>query len=182
MSSRTVLAGTVWPASWPGRSSLSPGASCPDECLVTTVEEGFRLDTRIGLWLVFLSLTVVVAGGVRRLPWSLRKSCLDDRFLYQRRFNSVGYQYSKVMPILWLIVRSAFTPAAGTGGFAGATIMQAARFGVARGVYSLRAGMGSGMEPTPVPSSIIRSDRLPGDWANLSSTPLSFAQLRPCPF
>ncbi|MGI5839401.1 MAG: alanine/glycine:cation symporter family protein [bacterium] len=114
--------------------------------LVTTVEEGFGLDTRIGLWLVFLSLTVVVAGGVRRIAMVVEKIVpLMAGFYISAGLILLVINYSKVMPILWLIVRSAFTPAAGTGGFAGATVMQAARFGVARGVYSCEAGMGSGM-------------------------------------
>jgi len=42
-----------------------------------------------------------------------------------------------------LIFEHAFTPVAGVGGFAGATVKDAFRFGVARGVYSNEAGTGS---------------------------------------
>ncbi|MEJ2528706.1 MAG: sodium:alanine symporter family protein [Gammaproteobacteria bacterium] len=42
-----------------------------------------------------------------------------------------------------LIVKSAFTPVAATGGFAGAAVWAAIRFGVARGVFSNEAGLGS---------------------------------------
>lgn len=42
-----------------------------------------------------------------------------------------------------LIFRHAFTPAAATGGFAGATISIAMRRGVSRGVFSNEAGLGS---------------------------------------
>jgi AGCS family alanine or glycine:cation symporter len=41
------------------------------------------------------------------------------------------------------IVKQAFTPTAATGGFAGATIWAAIRFGVARGIFSNEAGLGS---------------------------------------
>jgi len=41
------------------------------------------------------------------------------------------------------IVESAFTPAAATGGFAGATVLMAIQFGVARGIFSNEAGLGS---------------------------------------
>ena len=44
---------------------------------------------------------------------------------------------------LALIVKSAFSPVAAGGGFAGATIMLAIRMGVARGVFSNEAGLGS---------------------------------------
>ncbi|MEG6508560.1 sodium:alanine symporter family protein [Methyloligella sp. 2.7D] len=42
-----------------------------------------------------------------------------------------------------MIFSDAFTPSAATGGFAGATIWAAIRFGVARGVFSNEAGLGS---------------------------------------
>lgn len=42
-----------------------------------------------------------------------------------------------------LICSSAFTPHAAGGGFAGSTIMMAARYGIARGLFSNESGMGS---------------------------------------
>lgn len=42
-----------------------------------------------------------------------------------------------------LIITSAFTPVAAQGGFAGAAVWAAIRFGVARGVFSNEAGLGS---------------------------------------
>lgn len=46
-------------------------------------------------------------------------------------------------PALGLILRTAFTPAAAAGGLAGSGLMAAARAGVARGLFSNEAGMGS---------------------------------------
>jgi len=42
-----------------------------------------------------------------------------------------------------LVVQHAFTPAAATGGFAGAAVWAALRFGVARGIFSNEAGLGT---------------------------------------
>jgi AGCS family alanine or glycine:cation symporter len=44
---------------------------------------------------------------------------------------------------LALIVHSAFHPVAAVGGFAGVAVMQAMRFGVARGIFSNESGLGS---------------------------------------
>lgn len=44
---------------------------------------------------------------------------------------------------LSVIVRSAFTDQAATGGFVGSTIMMSMRFGIARGLFSNEAGLGS---------------------------------------
>ncbi|MGE0450494.1 MAG: alanine/glycine:cation symporter family protein [Vicinamibacterales bacterium] len=46
-------------------------------------------------------------------------------------------------PAISLIVRSAFNPTAAGGGFAGATVVMAARYGVARGLFSNESGLGS---------------------------------------
>lgn len=48
-----------------------------------------------------------------------------------------------VWPALQLIVKSAFNPSAAGGGFVGATVMMAARYGIARGLFSNESGMGS---------------------------------------
>ena len=48
-----------------------------------------------------------------------------------------------VWPALKIIVTSAFSPHAAGGGFVGSTVMMAARFGIARGLFSNESGMGS---------------------------------------
>ena len=45
--------------------------------------------------------------------------------------------------VFWWVVTDAFTPTAAQGGFAGATVMMAIRMGMARGVFSNEAGLGS---------------------------------------
>lgn len=49
----------------------------------------------------------------------------------------------QVVPAIGLVFEYAFTPVAATGGFAGAAVWAAIRFGVARGVFSNEAGLGS---------------------------------------
>lgn len=55
----------------------------------------------------------------------------------------IGANITEVPSALWLIVQHAFTPTAATGGFAGAGIMIAIQMGVARGIFSNEAGLGS---------------------------------------
>ncbi len=45
--------------------------------------------------------------------------------------------------IVFYVLSDAFTPSAALGGFAGATVMQGIRYGVARGVFSNESGLGS---------------------------------------
>ena len=60
------------------------------------------------------------------------------------------------------IVTNAFTPTAAVGGFAGAAVMAGIRYGVARGIFSNEAGLGTagiaqaaGMSASPVRSGLI---------------------------
>ena len=48
-----------------------------------------------------------------------------------------------VWPAIKLIFSSAFTPRATSGGFAGGTVLLAARYGIARGLFSNESGLGS---------------------------------------
>ena len=64
-----------------------------------------------------------------------------------------------------LIVTSAFTGQAAAGGFAGASVLMAMRYGVARGVFSNEAGLGS----APIAAAAAKTDH-PGRQALVSMT------------
>ncbi len=51
--------------------------------------------------------------------------------------------YSKILSSIYLIITTAFTGQSALGGFAGATVAHAIRYGVARGLFSNEAGLGS---------------------------------------
>ena len=70
-----------------------------------------------------------------------------------------------VWPAVQLIVKSAFNPSAAGGGFVGATVMMAARYGIARGLFSNESGMGS----APIVAAAART-RNPVRQALVSST------------
>ncbi|MCB1688213.1 MAG: sodium:alanine symporter family protein [Halioglobus sp.] len=96
-----------------------------------------------GLVLMVL-VGAVVLGGVRRIA---------NVASWLVPFMAVGYTLAGLFVIasnaaevpaaIATIVTSAFTPTAATGGFAGATVWAALRFGVARGIFSNEAGLGS---------------------------------------
>lgn len=114
--------------------------------VATSLEQAFGLPIIGGILIVFVSLGVTIIGGVRRIA-----SVADKVVPFMAVFYiSVGtvliiLNIGEFIPALVTIVRHAFTPYAGAGGVAGATVAQAMRFGVARGVYSNESGMGSGM-------------------------------------
>lgn len=51
--------------------------------------------------------------------------------------------FPQIPHMFWMIVDGAFDPKAATGGIIGATMKEAIRYGVARGLFSNEAGMGS---------------------------------------
>jgi AGCS family alanine or glycine:cation symporter len=55
----------------------------------------------------------------------------------------LGINFEYLGESLKLIVHSAFNPLAAGGGFAGATVMAACRFGISRGLFSNESGLGS---------------------------------------
>ena len=102
----------------------------------------------IPVWLTGAVLAVlvfmVIIGGIRRI------AKVAERLV---PFMAVVYIFGALVVILWnitdvpaallQIVRDAFTGTAATGGFAGAAVWAAIRFGVARGIFSNEAGLGS---------------------------------------
>ena len=56
----------------------------------------------------------------------------------------MAINYDKVVPAFLSIFQHAFSPASATGGFVGASILLAMRMGLARGLFSNEAGLGSG--------------------------------------
>ncbi|EKM94607.1 MULTISPECIES: alanine/glycine:cation symporter family protein [Stutzerimonas stutzeri group] len=87
---------------------------------------------------------LVILGGVRRIG-KVAEMLVP--------FMCVGYvvasltvlvlNYQAIPAAFALIFDHAFNPAAATGGFAGAAVMAAIRFGVARGIFSNEAGLGT---------------------------------------
>jgi alanine or glycine:cation symporter, AGCS family len=95
--------------------------------------------------LVLMVLTAgVILGGIKRIGAVAGKLV---------PFMAVAYiaaglvvlliNISELGNAISMVFTYAFTPSAATGGFAGAAVMAAIRFGVARGVFSNEAGLGS---------------------------------------
>jgi AGCS family alanine or glycine:cation symporter len=94
---------------------------------------------------VMMVLTaIVILGGIQRIAVVAAKLVPFMALAYVASalwiiFNHIG----DVPAALSSIVSDAFTGTAATGGFAGAAVWAAIRFGVARGIFSNEAGLGS---------------------------------------
>ena len=95
------------------------------------------------LVLAFLTWLVVI-GGLRSIARILKIITPFMVLVYLLLAVVIILNYWEAFGgVLRTIVSNAFTPAGASGGFAGATMLMAIRFGVARGFYSNEAGTGS---------------------------------------
>ena len=86
----------------------------------------------------------VILGGIRRIGDVAGKLVPAMIVLYLgAALLIIIINIAEVPSAIGLIFTHAFTPAAATGGFAGAAVAAAIRFGVARGVFSNESGLGS---------------------------------------
>ncbi|WP_028024139.1 alanine/glycine:cation symporter family protein [Enterovibrio calviensis] len=93
-------------------------------------------------------LTVLVAavtiGGIRSIAGIASKIIPTMTVVYVTACVAILFNHASAIPsAISLIVESAFTTTAATGGFVGASIMLAIQSGVARGVFSNESGLGS---------------------------------------
>lgn len=86
----------------------------------------------------------VIIGGIRRIAEVAGKLVPAMIVLYVgASLLVIIINVAEVPKAIGLIFKHAFAPAAATGGFAGAAVAAAVRFGVARGVFSNESGLGS---------------------------------------
>ena len=124
----------------------------PWTCLVqtnavtTSLNEAFGINETLVLIILGITVAVTIIGGLRRISGIVEKVVPFMALLYiVAGIGVLVINIDKVLPSVALILKSAFSPIAGVGGFAGATVRDAIRFGVARGLYSNDAGTGYGI-------------------------------------
>jgi AGCS family alanine or glycine:cation symporter len=113
-----------------------------------TVADQFRQDLGVPTWITGLVMSSLVAavilGGIRRIGRVTSKLVPFMAVLYVGTSLVVLLLNLKQVPAtLWLIVGSAFEPAAQIGGFAGGTFIFMLTWGVKRGLFSNESGQGS---------------------------------------
>jgi len=96
-----------------------------------------------GLVMAALAALVLI-GGIRRIAEVAGKLVPFMAIAYLFAGLIILITHAAEIPAaIVLIVTDAFTPTAATGGFAGASVMLAIQMGVARGIFSNEAGLGS---------------------------------------
>ena len=105
---------------------------------------GFGVPTSV-TGLVMAGLTaVVVLGGIKRIVEVTQVLIPVMCVIYLAGALIIVVRFVSEIPgVIEMVIGSAFEGQAAVGGFAGATVGQAVRFGIARGLFSNEAGLGS---------------------------------------
>ena len=112
---------------------------------VSQVLEGdFNVPTLVSGLVMSGLVAIVLIGGIKRIAYVASKLVPLMTIIYIGSTLTILFMNAAELPAaVVLIVDSAFNGTAATGGFAGAAVMLALRMGVARGIFSNEAGLGS---------------------------------------
>ena len=125
-------------------ASFGIGNTVQANAIATVASESYGISPYLSGIFICLMTGAVVLGGVK----SIARVC-SMLVPFMAVLYVLGCIYILIVnaPYIWpalcLIVKAAFSPEAAGGGFVGSTVMMAARFGIARGLFSNESGMGS---------------------------------------
>lgn len=126
---------------------------------INAIVDSAQLTMNAPAWLTGGILTVLVAivtlGGIKSIAKVAEKVVPTMAVVYVVSCLSVLIMQAEALPAaIQLVITSAFTGSAATGGFIGASIMLAIQSGVARGVFSNESGLGS----APIAAAAAKTD------------------------
>ncbi|WP_114108044.1 alanine/glycine:cation symporter family protein [Clostridioides difficile] len=112
--------------------------------ITDAINNSFGIDSRITGVVLAVFVALVVFGGLKSISNVATKIVPFMAVIYVVICGIILISFwNKIPETFMLIIKSAFTPTAATGGFLGATMSLAIRNGIARGVFSNESGLGS---------------------------------------
>ncbi len=127
-----------------GLSAFGIGSSVQANAVSKVIYQNFEIPLWVSGVVMAVLVAVVILGGVKAITRTCEALVPFMAVLYVIGCLIILVLNRAVLgEAVVLICTAAFTPHAAGGGFIGASIMMAARFGVARGLFSNESGMGS---------------------------------------
>ena len=112
--------------------------------VAASLEESIGLSPVVTAAVLIVLTAVVILGGIKRIGEFTSVLVPFMAILYLGGGLLIILLHARELPhALSLVFEGAFSGTAATGGFAGGTVMMALRYGVARGLFSNEAGLGS---------------------------------------
>jgi len=136
-------------------TSIGGGNIVQANAVAGSLRDAVSIPTWISGLLLALFVALVVVGGIKRIASVAEKLIPFMSLIYTgAAIFILILQWHQIPSALAMIVADAFTGTAAVGGFTGASLMYAARIGVARGVFTNEAGLGS----APIAHSTANTD------------------------
>ena len=125
-------------------ASFGIGNTVQANAISTLAYDSYGIPVNLTGGIICLLAALVLLGGIK----SIARVC-GALVPFMALLYVLGCIYiliangQHVWPAVQLICKSAFTPQAAGGGFVGTTVIMAARYGIARGLFSNESGLGS---------------------------------------
>lgn len=120
------------------------GCATQSSAIVDSLSNQFAIPNWISGLVICIITAIVIFGGVKSIAKVCERLVPFMSIIYVVGCIGILCINGKYLPqTISLIISSAFTTKAAAGGFVGSTIITAARYGIARGLFSNEAGMGS---------------------------------------
>jgi AGCS family alanine or glycine:cation symporter len=127
-----------------GMAAMTTGPLAQTNSIALVLSSEFHIPTWVSGIGIAVGAWLVVIGGIRSIARFAEKLVPLKIVLYVGGCLYVILADIRLLPeTMRLIFASAFTPTAAAGGFAGASVILAARLGAARGLYANEAGLGT---------------------------------------
>jgi AGCS family alanine or glycine:cation symporter len=125
-------------------ASFGIGSTVQSNAIATVLNRNMHIPFLVSAIVISIFLALVIVGGIKSISRVCTKFVPLMSILYVVGclivlLKNINY----ILPAISEIINSAFQPRAAGGGFIAATFMSAARFGIARGLFSSESGMGS---------------------------------------
>jgi AGCS family alanine or glycine:cation symporter len=112
--------------------------------MAQALASSFAINVHITGFVTTLIIGIVILGGIRRIGKVAASLVPAMCVIYiATSLWILMINFAQLPSAFSLVFTHAFTPVAATGGFAGAAVAAAIRFGVARGIFSNEAGLGT---------------------------------------
>ncbi|MFC3928786.1 alanine/glycine:cation symporter family protein [Streptococcus caprae] len=112
--------------------------------ITSSLKNSFNISEHLSGLILALLVALVIFGGIQSISNISTKVVPFMAGLYLiTTIIVILVHWNQIIPMLSLVIQSAFTPAAAVGGFTGAVVKDAIQKGIARGVFSNESGLGS---------------------------------------
>lgn len=125
-------------------ASFGIGNMVQANSISTLAKDTFNIPTWVSGFILTILAAIVILGGVKSIARTCEKLVPFMAIFYCLGCLILLFLNLKGIPATFnLIIKSAFSGHAIVGGFLGAGVKEAMRFGIARGLFSNESGMGS---------------------------------------